>query len=388
MKTPLDADVPAFSTICAATATAPTRAAVSASASANPADQSGGQRAAIDGSQAPAALADLHDLLSQGQSYPPEYRDQLANHLPMALHALFELGASAQQLRAFESSYARRFEGLASAVPAPAATDWLALRGQMSAYAPLRACFEAALAQEGRDALLRRVLPELMEEGLATAAFHGLIRTAHAIQAGHEPELASALAYWASRWQALPAPRHAAEPPNLALPDWVAALAAGAQGWRSEAPLIQLRMQEASATPIYQALADALAPAADAPTRVAELAQLALAIYMQTRNFTVLHMITGLRALRIVLPWLARPERVQVPLARALAAAYLAGRVQPMVRQPAVLLQSWPEVLAVARASDDDHLIKLVHACQDEARAYRESRYLQAAALAVAMASI
>jgi len=361
----------------------PTAAASSASASPATSDQGGD---ATNASLARAELADLHELLAQVQSYPPEYRDQLANHLPMALHALFELGASPQQLRVFESGYARRFEGLASPEPAPAAADWLVLRGQMSAYAPLRAFFVAALAQEGRDALLRRVLPELMDAGLATAAFHGLIRTAHAIQAGYEPELASALAYWASRWQALPAPRLVADPPSLALPDWAAELAARAQGWRSEAPLIQLRMMEASATPTYQQLADALAPAADAPTRVAELAQLALEIYMQTRNFTVLHMITGLRALRVVLPWLAQPERVQLPLARALTAAYLAGRVTPLARRPAALPQSWPEVLALARASDDDHLIKLAHACEDEARAYGEARYLQAAALAVAMA--
>lgn len=378
MQTLLDGHVPALPSTIAATDTPKVSDKASLNATAR---APGGPTSA---NPAPADLADLHALLSQGQSYPPEYRDQLANHFPMALHALFELGASPQQLRAFERSYARRFEGLACPGPAPAAAEWLPLRGQLAAYAPLRAYFEAALIREGRDALLRRVLPELMEAGLATAAFHGLIRTAHAAQAGHEPELASALAYWASRWEALPAPHLFAEPLRMDLADWLAELAARAQGWRSEAPLIQLRMMEASATPTYQQLADALAPAADAPTRVAELAQLALELYLQTRNFTVLHMITGLRALRVVLPWLAQPERVQLPLARALTAAYLAGRVMPLARRPAALPQSWPEVLALARASDDDHLIKLVHACQDEARAYGEARFLQAAALVVA----
>ncbi|MBY0234968.1 MAG: questin oxidase family protein, partial [Burkholderiaceae bacterium] len=137
MQTQLDdAKTPAHSATAATAAATPP----SATASASPAtSDQGGDATRL--SPARSELADLHELLAQGLSYPPEYRDQLANHLPMALHALFELGANPQQLRAFEAGYARRFEGLASPEPAPAAADWLALRGQMSAYAPLRAFF-------------------------------------------------------------------------------------------------------------------------------------------------------------------------------------------------------------------------------------------------------
>ena len=90
--------------------------------------------------------------------------------------------------------------------------DWLALRGQTDAFAPLRATFAAALARDGRDAVLRAALPALLP-GVAAAAFHGVIRTAHAVEAAHDGELAAALAYWAWRWQPLaPAPRGAALP--------------------------------------------------------------------------------------------------------------------------------------------------------------------------------
>ena len=47
--------------------------------------------------------------------------------------------------------------------------------------------------------------------GVAAAAFHGLIRTAHAVQSGHAGEVAAALAYWAWRWQPLAPARVPAE---------------------------------------------------------------------------------------------------------------------------------------------------------------------------------
>lgn len=75
-----------------------------------------------------------------------------------------------------------------------------ALRGHTAAYPVLRAGFEDALSQGAPQAVLRRVLPEMLR-GLHAFAFHGLIRTAHAWESGHRGELASALATWAA-WMA------------------------------------------------------------------------------------------------------------------------------------------------------------------------------------------
>jgi len=334
--------------------------------------------------RAAASRQVLQDLVTQGLAFPLEYRQALANHLPMALQALLELGASPQRLREFNATYATRFEGLARPEPAPPAADWLALRGQQQAYPALRACFERALANEGQDDLLRRVLPDLLSAP-GTAAFHGLIRSAHAVQSGHGGELAAALAYWASRWQALAPPPAASA--RLPLPVWSARLLEGAQAWRSEQALIQARMVEASQTAWYQSLAGALAAAPDLPTRVGELAHLALSLYLHSGNFTVLHMVTGLRALRVLLPWLDRAQDLQAPLVRAVVAACLAGRIKPLSARPGLPKTSWAAVIGAAIASDDEHVIKLVHACVEESAFYGEARYLEAAALATAAAT-
>jgi len=324
----------------------------------------------------------LHALLDANLQLPPEYRDQLTNHLPMALHALHSLGASRQRMRDFYAHYSLRFEGRTAPVPAavrnPQSIDWRAMRGQADAYPTLLAYFNDLVAREGMEASLRLVLPDLMP-GVSAAAFHGVIRTAHAVQAGHALELAAALAYWAWRWQALTAPP--ATHTQLEFAPWSALLVQESLGWRSDGPLISIRMADASQSTVYKELASALAPAASLGARIQELAGLAVDRYVASPNFTVLHMITGLRALRTMLPWLEDAVPAQTLLAQIVVAAYMAAQVKPLETPPETAVYPWDAVVAAAIASDDDHVVKLVHACREEAAIYGEGNYLRAATL-------
>ena len=324
------------------------------------------------------SLRTLHELLDDQLRLPPETRDQLTSHLPMALQALHSLGASDDRMRAFATTYLRRFETTGTAAPGTPVDHWRALRGRDDAWPALHASFAAALARDGEEAVLRAALPDLLS-GVAAAAFHGVIRTAHAIEAMHRGELAAALAYWAWRWQPLAPPR-ATSTPALAFDDWAAQLIAGARGWTTEGRLISLRIGAATAAEPYHAFAGRLAPTPDLLPR---LAALAVGRYAETRNFTVLHMVTGLRALRIVLPRVADPTPLLPGLVHAFTAAYLAARVGPETSSPAARTPAWDAVIAAAIAQDDDHVIKIVHACREEAAAYGPGRYLEAAALAV-----
>lgn len=325
----------------------------------------------------------LHELLDASLLLPPEYQAHLTNHLPMALHSLHCLGASPQRLREFSAVYARRLQvqnqpdaARKSLLPV---SDWRLLRGQSDAYPSLLAYFNGLVARGGAENALHLVLPDLVP-GVAAAAFHGVIRTAHAVQAAHEGELAAALAYWAWRWQPLVAPPIV--DPLLRFDGWANLLIEQARGWRSEGQRISIRMEEACQSDIYLALAGALTPATTIKTRIADLAALAVNCYVAKPNFTVLHLITGLRALRTLLPWTQDSETLQAIVVRCFVAAYLAARVTPVDPVTLPKTKSWPDVIKTALASDDDHLIKLVHACRDEAASYGEGKYLLAATLA------
>ena len=332
-------------------------------------------------SHPPLSASDTLQLLLDAQlQLPAEYQDQLTSHLPMALQALHSLGASPERMQAFYAAYAKRLDGVHAPATAQPVVDWRSLRGQPDAYPALLASMRVLVASDGVDATLRALLPDLLP-GVAAAAFHGLIRTAHAVQSAHAGEVAAALAYWAWRWQPL-AP---AQVPAVRMPlsAWSEALVRDAQAWRSDGSLIYIRMDQATRGAVYQSLADALLPFVDLQSAIASLAALAAERYVASPNFTVLHMITGMRALRVLLPWIESEEGVQPILIRAFTAAYLAARVVPLAVAPEQHQHMWPEVIAAAIASDDDHVIKLVHACREEARVYGEGNYLRVAGLAV-----
>lgn len=129
----------------------------------------------------PSTSDTLQLLLGTQLQLPAEYQDQLTNHLPMALQALHSLGASPERMQAFYAAYAKRFHGMQARAAAQPATDWRSLRGQVAAYPALLASMHALVVRDGVDATLRSLLPDLLP-GVAAAAFHGPIRTAHAVQ--------------------------------------------------------------------------------------------------------------------------------------------------------------------------------------------------------------
>jgi hypothetical protein len=326
----------------------------------------------------------LHTLLDAHLGLSPEYRGQLTSHLPMALHALSSLGADSARLHAFFWSYARRLpEGRVVAAGAPAA-DWAHLRGTADGFPALLATMNALVARDGVDETLRRVVPDLLP-GVAAAAFHGVIRTAHAVESGHPGEIAAALAYWAWRFQPLTPP--AASSRAVPFEAWAEELVRAAPAAAAEGSLIAFRMERVTRGVIYERLAGALVDASSLPEALARFAQLAARCYIATENFTVLHLVTGLRALRVLSAWLPPDEAtagaLQRVLSHAFTAAFLSAGAVLSAEPPVARLQTWPEVIAAAIGSDDDHTIKLVHTCREEAAVYGEGLYLQAAGLAV-----
>jgi hypothetical protein len=319
-------------------------------------------------------MTPLHLLLDRTADLPAEYGDGLTSHLPMALHALQRLGATPERMEAFFGTYAERFGSRREPVPTPRRLpDWTARRGDAGARAGLRAHFAAALAEEGAPAVLRDALPRLWP-GVAAAAFHGPIRVAHAVEAGHAGELAAALAYWAACWRPVEAPATAA--PALGFAAWWQRFAEAGRGTPLDGALISGRIAAASATQAFRADAGRLA---DGGATVDTLARHAARLYARSGNFTVLHLVTAARAVRVLSAFAPPPAAALWP---AVAAALMASRAVEAGDAPAAA-SGWRQVTARAIASDDDHVIKLVQACADHARHDDDPVFLAAARRAV-----
>jgi Questin oxidase-like len=316
----------------------------------------------------------LHALLDQYQHLAPEYGHSLSNHLPMLLHAMHGLGADEPRLRQFAEGYVKRYDDVPAPFIGQPLARWQPHLGDFSRHADLQATFAATIRRYGAAATLQKVLPELWP-GVAAAAFHGLIRTAHAWQAGHDAELAAGLAYWAARWQPVVAPP---APDSLPFAAWSAALACHVGDARPPGNLISDRITSASHSAAFLALGSRLQLT---PQSLAHLAAFAVDQFARSGNFTLLHMVTGCRAARVVLA--AAPDSADVALrglVPAFTAAFLASGVRHTPAPEQAWMQAtWPEVIARALASDDDHMAKIVHACVEEASVYGQAIYMHAA---------
>lgn len=126
---------------------------------------------------------------------PPEMTGGLTFHLPMELAALIDAGAAPDVIA--ERSRGRVVEAYAAGLIDPPLYRWAVERYTPTAKALLST--DAAV----RAAAFREVLP--LGDGLAGAAFHGLIRLGYAAWHRDEAEIARGLAYLRTRRQVLAA---------------------------------------------------------------------------------------------------------------------------------------------------------------------------------------
>lgn len=299
----------------------------------------------------------LQEMLRSGAEHDPYYGASfLSDHLPMALVSLRRLGASDNELVQFRDRYAKRLEPQRYEERAIVGPVWPDCRGQRRLYPGLRRHFEHALAQRGRDEVLREWMPRLIETA-GIDALHPLIRTALAVEGGSDAELACALAYWVSAWESVPVddgPREQGDPGSL----FHRLRAHPVLGHRpASTDMFGVQLGQ------FGALADfrRLVRWRGASVGLKDLAREAARVYLGYGHFFALHMVTGSQAVHLLAPWVGDDDKVADALWMSLAAAYLiirtpayASNESPRIGQP-----SRAAVLRSAMTSEDEHIAKL-----------------------------
>jgi hypothetical protein len=309
----------------------------------------------------------LAQLLTEAEIYEPEYRGGLANHLPMALVALDQMGASPAQLNGYvrtHSSWLEKLpEGRATTVGA-----WPFRKANRDAFLDLRADFRHRTAERGWEAVLRATLPDLAR-GISAAAFHGLIRTSMGVVSRHDGEIASGLAYWAAHWQRLGVtlPASAGMEPStdaMALLGRLRADPRFAFDPKKAPDLIDDALMAAAALDGFGEVIHWL----DArQCRVTDLARAAAALYAATGDFTALHGVTGTQATIVLLPYVEEQSVLVSWLWQALAAAYISISRPQLPEADAIKAwrgaetPAWPDLLQRALAQEDEHTVKLCY---------------------------
>jgi hypothetical protein len=315
----------------------------------------------------------LVELLDEGGRYGPFYGPGYSNHLPMALCALRALGADAARLRDYGARHHAHLE-TRGAADAPFVThdEWVAALGRADRYERHAAYAVERLSRDGVEGCLRRLLPTLLQDPGA-ALFHGMIRTAHAVRAGHEGEIAAGLALWSSRWQAPRAADRLGDG-RLDANAWLQGLH-DARARSADAARGALRRGGVGAVPA--GIEAAIAGLRIDKDTLGELSRIAAGLYAASGDFVALHVVTGSHALLGLSAWW-RCEDALPRFARAAALAWVAGGALERGETPAGDV-AWPRVVAAAIGAEDEHVIKLVQASRELGERFEGDVFKQAA---------
>lgn len=303
--------------------------------------------------------------LEAAHRFAGTYRGYLANHLPMALVALDQLGADEATLAAFEAQHL-----LTHLEPIE----------QHPEFAAAVAALEARIAGEGADEVLRSELARLVS-GLGSGAFHGAIRTAYALECGIPRELAHALAYWSHAFEPLP------QPPALdgreSPYDVLLAISRDARFKpRPGGKNIAERLQAAAARADFRvtvARVDGSRLTRDA------IADAAIRVYAASGDFTMLHGVTGTHAFRVLAPFAADANFATAHLWQSLVAAYI-GAGSPAAEgfgAPGSPALAWDEIRARAVRCSDEHDVKFAYSAWREFEHSGDDLYRRAASARV-----
>lgn len=306
------------------------------------------------------------------------------NHLPMALYALSRLGASDRRLEDYFGWWEEN-RALPKR-PSPRAVSgesWRGEIGEADMFDALWTAFRQHAEAAGPDMPIREVYPAVAD-GVGAAAFHGLIRLAYGIEAAHCGEIGAGLATLCSRHAPLGVSLDAA-PETPSVEAAFVRISEALSGRRFTGQGIIGRMQAAAADLHF--VASLSCPALPPDALLAELAGIAIRLYWQTADFTMLHLVTTSHAARVLFgryPQLLTPQAADALWLAACAAYASVGA--PLPQSPVVPsdVADWPEVGAGAVASNDDHVIKMTYTCRSEEAHYRDPIYRAAAARLVA----
>ncbi len=307
-------------------------------------------------------VIDLVDLFVAHRDDAAHYGEGLSNHLPMALAALAEMGASPERARRFAARYVSS-HGL----------------GRMND--DQRARRDEALARIRADGLTPTVATTLaiFANSIGADAFHAAIRLAYAVRSKVDDETAAALAYA----RACHFPIEGPVSPILVDAATALALLAEVRVEAGTRGLIATRAARVGANPAFAPLAAVTPPLA----AIDDLATAAAAAFARNGNFTSLHVMTATHAFRDLSAWFDDGgASAMPPFWRAYAAtALVAGDLPALERDELETLRAqaparWEPLLAAAVESDDDHVVKATYTAWCLERAIGDRVFRTAAA--------
>lgn len=340
-----------------------------------------------DSSPDKALSGKMEEALELLSRFGPEYRGGLANHAPMVADALISMGREEAVLPWVER-YSRQLDEHPASTRKISIGEWRSALGDFSRATDWVNFFNSQLSENPWREVLAQWVP-LLAPGLAAAAAHGLLRTAHITRRLSQKEtpsrineLAEGLGYWAARYVTLP--ESANKPVAKMKPSEAIRLVKLLPEDQRRSGLITDRFEALSRfTPFadsIQLIDDSMQPSELLSDLTRTFAQIYL---MNPRRYLIafVHAVTGPSSIRILLPYLpAEGVRDMLRYGWQLAAAIYSANAEKTF--DGVSEQSYPDaddLIDRAISAQDEHAIKFTEACLREHRLNPHPIYLIAA---------
>ena len=335
----------------------------------------------------------MEDALALLAKTGPEYAGRLANHGPMAAESLVILERPDAVVPWVEGYRGRLYPHPPGTRPIDPAA-WREALGDEPRVGDWIVFFDRQIEEKPWRAVLSEWVPRL-SPGVIAAAFHGVIRTGHAVRSldaadtpARRRELAEGLGYWAATYEALPeSPGRAAAGslPSRAI-GRVAALPADR---RISTGNITDRLAPLDRFPPFAGVADLIDVSGDSSALLSNMTETFAEVFLANVPpgswITYVHALTGPNAIRMLLPHLDAPARRELLRYgwQGSAALYAASGGKAPAPRPETALPDRESLVDRAISTADEHVIKFTEACLTEHALNPKPVYLRAADAAV-----
>ena len=318
----------------------------------------------------------MEDALSLLAPTGPEYAGKLANHGPMAAQALVALERP-DAVVPWVETYKKRLLAHPGGTRPIDPARWREALGDNDRVGDWIVLLRGELEERPWRVVLADWTARL-SPGVVAAAFHGAIRTAHAVrslEAQETParvrELAEGLGYWAATYNALPESESPAKaPPGRKPSAAIAAVPILPRDKQISYGNITDRLSPLDTFPPFAGVADAVDPSGSASEFMSDLTETFATVYLASATrgtvITFLHGVTGPAAVRTLLPYVSPEEQRRLLRYTWQACASFSSSAGGKTAPPPASAGSLPsreELTDRAIATGDEHSIKFTEAC-------------------------
>lgn len=322
----------------------------------------------------------LKKLLQQGQQFAPVYPSpnstgEFANHVPMALTALQQLGASDERITAYFEQVSQRLVVMQQSAVIITIDNFRQHLGKIDTYAAYLNFFQQQLDKIGRDKLINKYLPKF-SKAIASHLFHPMIRIAYGLHSHDDQEIVAGFAYFAAVYKELGQQQTTQAEFSTAL-EAMTAIQDKFSNIQFDKDERNFKLRKLENDNKFISIINGVLIN---PNSLDEIAKLNASLYRQDPTIIPLHFVTSCHALRSLLPFLDQQDQLLLTqyywYAIAVYFVILGCErfdLQASTDNKAKL--SWNEIKQRAIASNNEHVIKFVHTCTKESAYYQQPNY-------------